>query len=338
MPKLVSVPQPVSPAPAEPAASNAAVQPTAVSTPVVELQTTARKAVIVLNAVSAAPDPSVQIPDAQLSGSFVVGPSLGKATPEKSSSGGDGRSSETAPAKNSTAASQPYKGSGAGTSSSHTAGAGSGNIAGTGAGVTSSNGTGPGNGTAGRGNGNSGLNGRSTASNGTGGISISGGSTGRNGGVGSRSVPMSRSYGITIIAGGNSGGAGRDMGVFDRSETVFSVAIPMGDAGGGPDWPMQYSLKNHAQSGAGMLVPPFAQKKVAATMPRTQFAAEQRPVFISGTIDESGKLQSLRSIRAQDPRAQPAIHALQQWEFLPAQLDGRPVASKVLIGVTVTEE
>ena len=149
---------------------------------------------------------------------------------------------------------------------------------------------------------------------------------------------MSRSYGITIISGGSSGGAGRDLGVFDRSETVFSVAIPMGDAGGGPDWPMQYSLKDHAASGVGLLVPPFAQKKLSATMPRAQSAGERGPVFITGTIDETGKLQSLRSIRSQDPRSQPAIHALQQWQFLPAQLDGRPVASKVLIGVTVVEE
>jgi hypothetical protein len=149
---------------------------------------------------------------------------------------------------------------------------------------------------------------------------------------------MSRSYGITIISGGSSGGAGRDIGFFDRSETVFSVAIPMGDAGGGPDWPMQYAMLNHGDPGAGLLVPPFAQKKVAATIPRTQLAAGQGPIFVSGVIDESGKLQSLRSIRAQDARSQPAIQALQQWQFLPAQLDGRPVASKVLIGVTVTVE
>src|SRR5579864_2264719 len=344
MPKLVSVPQPVAEEPAAPA--KPAVQTPAVSSPVVELQTTPRKAVIVVNAVNVAPAPSVQIPDAQLSGSFVVGPSLGKAAPEKSLVGGDGKSAETVPAKNSAIVSQPYKGSGtegaisngSGTSSSPSVGAGSGNIAATGAGVTSANGTGSGSGTAGRSNGNSGLTGRSNVSNGPGGISISGGSSGRIGGVGSRTIPMNRSYGITIIGGGNSGGAGRDMGVFDRSETVFSVAIPMSDAGGGPDWPMQYSLKNQSQSGAGMLVPPFAQKKVAATVARTQFAGEQGPVFVTGTIDESGKLQSLRSIRSQDPRAQPAIRALQQWEFLPAQMDGRPVASKVLIGVTVTEE
>jgi Gram-negative bacterial TonB protein C-terminal len=149
---------------------------------------------------------------------------------------------------------------------------------------------------------------------------------------------MSRSYGITIISGGSSGGAGRDMGVFDRSETVFSVAIPMADSGGGMDWPMQYAMLNHAQPGVGLLVPPFAQKKVAASMARIQIAGEQGPVFISGVIDETGRLQALRSIRAQDVRSQPAIQALQQWQFLPAQLDGRPVASKVLIGVIVRAE
>jgi len=343
LPKLVSVPELVSTVPAEPAPSTAAVQPTTVSSPVVEL--TPRKAIIVVNAVSVAPDPAVQIPDAQLSGNFVVGPSLGTAVPQKSLAGGDGRSAETAGPNNSTAVSQPYKGSSAGTditngggASSHSAGAGNGNIPGTGTGIAPVAGPGSGNGAPARGNGSGSASGRSTNNGGTGGISISGGIPGRNGGIGSRTAPLSRSYGMTIISGGSSGGAGRDMGVFDRSETVFSVAIPMADSGGGADWPMQYAMLNHTQPGEGLLVPPFAQKKVAATMARSQVAGEHGPVFISGVIDETGKLQALRSIRAQDVRSQPAIQALQQWQFLPAQLDGQPVASKVLIGVIVRVE
>jgi hypothetical protein len=343
-PKLVSVPEPVSAIPSESASAQSAVQPTSLSSPVVEAAP--RKAVIVVNAVSVAPDPSVHVPDAQLSGNFVVGPSLGTASPAKSSAG-DAKSAEPTQTKNSANVSPSHKGTsagidkGTGTSGSPlTASAGRGSIAGTGSniGIAPGNGTGSHSGTSGPGTGDSALSGKGNTSSGAGGISISGGSPGRNGGLGSRSVPMSRSYGITIISGGSSGGAGRDMGVFDRSETVFSVAIPMGDAGGGPDWPMQYALKNHASSGIGLLVPPFAQKKIAATMARAQAAGEEGPIFITGTIDETGKLQSLRSIRTQDARSQPAIHALQQWEFLPAQLDGRPVASKVLIGVTVVEE
>lgn len=345
LPKLVSVPQPVSTVPAEPAPSTDALQ--SPPSPVVELQPARRKAIIVVNAVSVPPDPAAEIPDAQLSGNFVVGPSLGKALPEKSSPSGDGHSIETAALNQGTGASQLYKGGGAGTDitggsgagSAHSSGASNGNIAAAGSGVAPDGGSGSGTLSAARGNSNTGVSGRGApGSSGAGGISISGGSPGRNGGLGSRSAPMSRSYGITIISGGSSGGAGRDMGVFDRNETVFSVAIPMGDAGGGPDWPMQYAMLNHGDPGAGLLVPPFAQKKVAATMPRTQLAAGQGPVFVSGVIDETGKLQSLRTIRAQDARSQPAIQALQQWQFLPAQLDGRPVASKVLIGVTVTVE
>lgn len=345
LPKLVSVPQPPT-VPAEPVPSTDAVHPP-LSSPVVELETARRKAIIVVNAVSVAPDPAAQIPDAQLSGNFFVGPSLSRAVLEKSSPGGDGRSAATAGLNNGTAVSQRYRGGGVGTgitggtgaSGGLSAGTGNENIAGTGTGSAPVAGPGSGTAAAARGNSNIGMTGKGTpGSSGTGGISISGGSSGRNGELGSRSAPMSRSYGITIISGGSSGGAGRDMGVFERSETVFSVAIPMGDAGGGPDWPMQYAMLNHGGPGAGLLVPPFAQKKVAATMPRTQFAAGQGPIFVSGVIDETGKLQSLRTIRAQDARSQSAIQALQQWEFLPAQLDGRPVASKVLIGVTVTVE
>jgi hypothetical protein len=342
LPKLVSVP--AAPAEEAPTKSATAPQPSAADSSVAVEKLTPRKSVIVVNAVNVAPDPAVQVPDAQLAGNFVVGPSLGTSVPANSSASGTGRSAENGPAKSSASV---YKGSGAGanigggaaaTTPGHAPGAGNGNRESTAAGSASAPGTGSGSGAPGRGNGSGNPSGRGTNSGGTGGISISGGISGRSGAPINRALPMNRSYGLTIISGGSSGGAGRDMGVFDRSETVFSVAIPMADSGGGADWPMQYAMLNHAQPGAGLLVPPFAQKKVAATMARSPFAGEQGPVFISGVIDETGKLLALRSIRAQDVRSQPAIQALQQWQFLPAQLDGRPVASKVLIGVNVRSE
>jgi hypothetical protein len=128
--------------------------------------------------------------------------------------------------------------------------------------------------------------------------------------------------------------------VFSRSDTVYTVYIPMTDAGGGPDWPMQYTLMSSAPAHNGLLVPPVVLKKVQATAPKTGLTANSGPVFVTGIIDENGKLQALRTIRARDGRAQSAVNALAQWEFLAAQLDGKPVASKVLIGVSVmsTEE
>jgi hypothetical protein len=59
-------------------------------------------------------------------------------------------------------------------------------------------------------------------------------------------------------------------------------------------------------------------------------------VLVTGVIDENGKLQALRAIRTSDVRAQSAVDALAQWEFLPAQINGKPVASKILIGVAVS--
>jgi hypothetical protein len=113
----------------------------------------------------------------------------------------------------------------------------------------------------------------------------------------------------------------------------------MNDAGGGPDWPIEYALVT-ATSGSGMLAPPVAVKKMQATGSKADLAASSGPVFITGIIDDNGKLQGLRAIRVLDARAESALKALAQWVFLPAQLDGKPVASRVLIGVNVlpTEE
>jgi len=129
------------------------------------------------------------------------------------------------------------------------------------------------------------------------------------------------------------------LGVFSRGDTVYTVYIPMTDAGGGPDWPMQYALMGPAQAHnsvpMGLLTPPAVLKKSQATAPKTELSANSGLVFITGIIDENGKLQALRTIHALDVRAQSAVDALAQWEFLAAELDGKPVASRVLIGVSV---
>jgi hypothetical protein len=109
----------------------------------------------------------------------------------------------------------------------------------------------------------------------------------------------------------------------------------MSDAGGGSDWPMQYAQLSSTPSGNGLLTPPVVVKKIQATAAKIDLASNSGPVFVTGVIDENGKLKSLRAIRSLDGRAQAAVNALSQWEFLPAQLEGQPVASKVLIGVSV---
>jgi hypothetical protein len=98
---------------------------------------------------------------------------------------------------------------------------------------------------------------------------------------------------------------------------------------------MEYALMRSGPAGNGLLTPPAVLKKIQATGSKTDLATNSGPVFVTGIIDENGKMNSLRAIRALDGRAQAAVNALSQWEFLPAQLEGKPVASKVLIGVSV---
>ena len=285
------------------------------------------KALVVVNAVQVVPDPSTAVPEGQLAGNFVVGPSnngsgAGSSSPssatvsgtgsvvDHSATPGDGNASGSG-----SEAVGPGKG-GSGISTSPKPGNGSG-------------GTGPANGSASSGSGTGAV------SSGAPGISISGGVPGRNRAVTANSFPGRPSYSMMIISGGASGGASRDLGVFSRSETVYSVSIPMTDAGGGPDWTMQYALRDPAQTGSGLLVPPIAQKKVAATVKPSPISIDAGPVFVTAIVDENGKLQSLRPVRVQDTRWQTAVRALEQWEFLPAQLDGKPAACKILMGVAV---
>jgi hypothetical protein len=171
------------------------------------------------------------------------------------------------------------------------------------------------------------------------GISISGGVPGRNGRPAPTHLNPRGSYALTIVSGGSSGGASRDLGVFQRTEIVYTVYIPMTGVGGGRDCPMQYALLgsgtdyNHSSD---LLTPPAVVKKVPATLPKDKIGVDTGPVFLTGIIDDNGHLQLLHAVRAMDARALAALDALAQWLFLPAQLNGMPVSIKVLIGVNVT--
>ncbi len=288
----------------------------------------APKAVAIINAVSVPPEPVPVIPDAELAARFVVGPSRDAtvaATTSEAAGGNIAGAGASNPGEN---LSGPIVEKGAGTgvekSDAH-------------AGIASTES--PTSRDARSGSGGSTATAAGAENKGLPGISISGGVPGRSGRAVATSPIPHGSYALTIISGGSSGGASRDLGVFSRSDTVYTVYIPMNDAGGGSDWPMQYTLMSPApvHNGLlnGLLTPPVALKKIQATAPKTDLTANSGPVFVTGIIDENGKLQALRAIRALDGRAQSAVNALAQWEFLAAQLDGKPVASKVLIGVTV---
>lgn len=310
------------------------------STPVGNAPTLA-KSVVVINAGNVPADANVAVPDAELSGRFSVAPfDAAVRPPDMSSTSNSGAQGATGSGGLEGSAGGG-KGLGAGSGGTLIGanggggtgnGVGSGNAAGAG-GSGGGRGTGTGNGVR-IGNGGFGSGGVGNGHNsGMTGISIAGGVGGRGGAAGN--IPRSnRSYGLTVISAGNNGGPSHDLGVFGRNETVYTVYLPMRDAGGGPDWSMQYALGSSANS-RGQLQPPFPTKKSPARPPEGDPIEDTSPIFVIGTIDENGSLQGMRAARAGDARSQLAMAALAKWQFTPATLDGKPVSAKVLIGVVL---
>jgi hypothetical protein len=178
------------------------------------------------------------------------------------------------------------------------------------------------------------------------GISIVGAMTSSVGGGGTIPVPAAPSiavqprgtYGMTVVASGSNGGAVRDLGVFGKSETVYTVYISMADAGGGADSPLQYAIVRGpgTSTSSAMLTPPYAVKKKVATV-SPESGLPGRLVFVRGFISDDGKLLSPLVVGSQlDAIAKAAIASLEDWQFLPAQLEGQAVKVKVLIGIHVS--
>ena len=323
-PAQVAERAPAPPAPPKATVSSESARP--VHAPAARPTLNGPKAVAVINAVVVPPELSPVIPDAELTTRFVVAPSPEATSVETTSGAGAGKAAGI-PASSATgnSAHLPVEN---GTGNKVDAADANGELA---------NGGPPSSAGAPSPSGAAGPVAPAPART-LPGISIAGGVSGRGG----RAAPVNPnprgSYGLTIISGGSSGGASRDLGVFSRSELVYTVYIPMNDVGSGPDCPMQYALfgSSAAPVGSlGLLTPPMVVKKVPATAPKADIGADAGPVFLTGIIDKGGNLQLLRAARAMDARAQVALRAVAQWEFLAAQLDGKPVATKVLIGVSV---
>lgn len=295
------------------------------------------KSAVVVNAVPM-PSKVEEVPNAEIAGNFAVGPSgsasgTGAAPLKTAGSGDSGSSAANAPAGSGTGqASVPgrgHEGTGGGVPAGQgqgAAGTGSGADRGTGPGTNAGSGGDAGNGVGKNPGPGVGNGGRGTV---VPGITISGGTAGSGTRLGRLPQPR-QGYGITIISGGSSGGANRDVGYFARQDTVYTVYIGMGDAGGRRDWSMQYCTASAGS--AGLLVPPTADHKVALEPAQ---GASSGTVQIGAVIDEAGNPTNVRAVRGADNLAASAIKAFQQWHFAPAQINGKPVAVKVLVGIPI---
>jgi hypothetical protein len=152
------------------------------------------------------------------------------------------------------------------------------------------------------------------------------------------------SYNMTIVSTGSSGGGLPELGVF-QNEKVYTVYVDVrtDDNDPAPSWTLQYAVvqpRSDDTSGPASRIldtptPPYAiLKEIPEFTPEVVRRCGRRLIVISGILDTAGKLDQL--LVRQSPENQvvaPVMEALKHWMFEPAQIDGRPVPLKVLLGI-----
>ncbi len=322
---------------------------------------------LVLNAVPPPPDVQASIPRGEARSRFAVSPAEATiiAEPAAGVKGGTaGAAAGSGGRADKSTGDTIGEALGGGNGNSHAAGAsgtGSGGLHGAGHGsglnaTVSGSGTGRGNASgsgAGTGVGASagtgGGAGSAPGSGGFPGITIQGSHTGGAGIPSLRATLGPRrqtSYSMTIVSTPSSGGGLPDFGVF-QNEKVYTVYLDMraSDEDPAPSWTLQYAvLQPPAKPGDtpsrinGTPTPPLVSLKVIPPLDPDILRKCARHVIVASAImDTSGKLEDV-SVR-ESPEAKvtaPLIEALKNWIFEPAQIDGQPVALKVLFGIRLT--
>jgi hypothetical protein len=333
-----------------------------------EMHGKALEPLVSLSPMPLPPGSNAKVPNGEARGRFAIAPG-GTLNPNSLTPGKSNGTPSTTPATGQAGSQSPNAAtevaSNAGTGAGHSPvmGGGSGNAraasgsgstgVGTGSGTTAGggaggSGTGKGRGAAGTGKGASGSSGRG-AGTGSGGGSGSGtgsfpGITIQGGENNPSEAPIftiaqQAPYSMTVVSTASSGGGLEDFGVFDK-ERVFTVYVPMKrtpDAED-PTWTLQYALLNDDSNSADADQQVVAPSAVMREWP--EFPADleqkyaQRQVVIYAVVEKDGKVGHISVKQTPDSRmSDPIVQALSKWVFRPAQLNGQPVAVKVLIGI-----
>ena len=353
LPHLASV-EPVMPqaAPAKPV-------PAAIRASDFPASTRARDGLLVLNAIPPPPDAGGRIPLGEARSLFAVAP--GESTIIAAPAAGikGGRSPEASgnglPSDNATGdaiaeiasgdgTSLVAEGSGKGKGSKYGAGTGEGlepvpEDSGTGRGTAKgSNGTGGGRAdTLGSGGGA----GSSPGGGSFPGISIRGGTYGNTAAsMHIQVIKPQTSYAMTITSTASSGGGLPDYGVF-QNQKVYTVYLDMraSDDDSAPAWTLQYALLQPSDPSAihilGVPTPPYATlKQVPELTGELASICAYKLIVVSGILNINGKLEQISVKKTPDPRINAVIAgALANWMFQPSQIQGSPVALKVVLGI-----
>jgi hypothetical protein len=325
-----------------------------------------QEGLLVLNAVPAPPDVPSKIPRVEERSLFAVAPgeatviaapaagAKGGALPSAAAGSGTSADVASGDALAATAAgggsnnSPAGSGSGKGGRYGSSKGTGlntAGEAAGTGRGTAVAAGTGSGGATTlGSGKGA----GSAPGGGGFPGITVRGGryGDGAAGGLVASATHPQTSYGMSITSTASSGGGLSDFGVFEN-EKVYTVYLDMraNDEDPAPSWTLQYALlqppAGNAASGGtsgrirGTPTPPYAMlKQIPELTAELASKCARQLIVASAIMNVTGKLEQVSVKRTPDSQLiAPLIEALNNWTFQPAQIDGKPVALKILLGI-----
>jgi hypothetical protein len=157
------------------------------------------------------------------------------------------------------------------------------------------------------------------------------------------------SYGMTITSTASSGGGLPDVGVF-HNEKVYTVYLDMrvNDGDAAPSWTLQYAVRQPTAGDptgdatssriAGTLTPPYAMlKEVPELAPELAARCAGKLIIASAIMNVMGKLEQVSVKQTPDSQlAARLVEALNHWSFQPAQINGNPVALKILLGIRLS--
>jgi hypothetical protein len=341
--------------------------PSATQVARMEMHGKAKEPVLSLSPMPLPSAPNPKLPNGEAAGKFAIAPG-GTLNPNSITPGKSNGTPSTSPAtghedsKSPNAATEVASNAGNSTGHNATTGGGPGHASvatgtgasgnGTGSGAGNTPGSGAGGAGSGKGRGNSGKGAGSTSGRGSGtgsgggsgsgagafpGITIQGGedSEANNNNPPSYTIEPQGSYSMTVVSTASSGGGLEDFGVFNN-ERIFTVYIPMQRTPeeADPTWTLQYAAVNDVSGDQQVLAPTAVMREWPQVSPELEKKYASQQVVISAVVDKQGKVGSVSVKRTPDPRvSDPIAKALAKWIFRPAQLNGEPVAVKVLLGI-----
>jgi len=154
------------------------------------------------------------------------------------------------------------------------------------------------------------------------------------------------------VGTGTSGGGLKDYGIF-RNESVYTVYIEMEHSSGrpAPAWILQYAplratpansvpanpgtaTLRSVQMDAAVQAPFPIEKEYPQFPPNILARNRGRMVVVYAVITAAGAVEQARIVQSPNPLLnQPVLEALRKWSFRSAEMNGRAIGVKALLGI-----